>query len=300
MKSREKNNIVKTPGKNQKGFNELAYIIHVLLSRKLVLIGLVIILVTVVAAIFAPLLAPYDPNQTNMKETLLQPNKDHLLGTDSLGRDTLSRLIFGARISLLVAIVGVGISAVSGMMLGLVAGYFGGILGKIIMRFIDTMMAFPMVILSLTIATLLGGGITGVIIAVGVGLMALYARVMWGQVMIVRQNDYILAERAMGANDWSIMMRHMLPNCFPVLVVMVTIQMGAAILMEAGLSFLGVGILPPTAAWGSMVANGYNYLTTVPILSFAPGIAIMLVVFGFNMVGDGIRDAFDPRLRGKI
>lgn len=278
--------------------SELRRITRVLLGRKVVVFGLIIILVTVIAAIFAPLLAPYDPYQINIKEALLQPSGEHLLGTDSLGRDTLSRIIFGTRTAIIIAVVAVGISATLGIALGLAAGYLGRITNMIIMRSIDTLMAFPGIILALTIATLLGGGLTGVIMAVGIGLMSLYARVMWGQVMTVKQNDYILAERAQGAGNLLIMLQHILPNCFPVLIVTMTMQMGAAILMEAGLSFLGVGIQPPGAAWGSMVSDGYYYLSTHPVLSLAPGVAIMLLVFAFNMVGDGLRDALDPRLRG--
>jgi peptide/nickel transport system permease protein len=280
--------------------NELRRIIRVLLSRKVVVAGLIIILVTVVAAIFAPWLAPYDPYQVNPKEGLLQPNQEHLLGTDALGRDTLSRVIFGTRIALMVAIVAVVIAATIGMTLGLFAGYLGGITNTIIMRCIDALMSFPMILLALTIAALLGGGLTNVIIAVGISLMSMYARVMWGQVITVKQSDYILAERAQGAGNLRIMLRHILPNCFPVLIVMITMQMGAAILAEAGLSFLGVGIAPPGAAWGAMISDGYKYLMTRPMLSFAPGVAIMLVVFAFNMVGDGLRDALDPRLRGML
>jgi peptide/nickel transport system permease protein len=279
---------------------EFRRVTRVLLGRKVVAVGIIIILMTIIAAIFAPLLAPYDPYQVNIKEALLQPSREHLLGTDALGRDTLSRIIFGTRTSMIIAVIAVGISATGGMTLGLIAGYLGGITNTIIMRFVDALMAFPMIILSLTIATLLGGGLRAVIIAVGIGLMSLYARLMWGQVMTVKQNDYILAEQAQGSSNLRIMLQHILPNCFPVLIVTVTMQMGAAILAEAGLSFLGVGIKPPGAAWGFMISDGYYYLTSHPILSIAPGVAIILLVFAFNMVGDGLRDALDPRLRGKL
>jgi len=279
---------------------EFRRIAKVMLSRKVVVFGLVVILLTVIAAIFAPLVAPYDPLDVNIREALLPPSGAHLLGTDALGRDTLSRIIYGTRTALLIALVAVMISAVTGMILGLLAGYIGGITNAIIMRAIDTLMAFPGVILALTIAALMGSGYLSVILAVGVGLVAMYARVMWGQVMTVKENDYILAEKSQGASSLRIMVQHILPNCFPILIVMITMQMGAAILMEAGLSFLGAGITPPTPAWGSMISDGYLYLTTHPILSLAPGVAIMLLVFAFNMVGDGLRDALDPRLRGVL
>lgn len=285
---------------NMPKHNVWRHIGRVFWHRKLVLVGLLIILATVVCALFAPWIAPHDPYRLDPKQSLLAPSADHLLGTDSVGRDTFSRVVYGARVSILVALVSVLISVTLGMLLGLTAGYLGGILGTIIMRFIDTLMAVPGVILGLTIATLLGGGLKAVVIAIGISLMSMYARLMWGQVMSAKQSDYVLAQRAQGASRPRIMFRHILPNCLPILIVTVTIQLGGAILMEAGLSFLGVGIRPPTAAWGSMIEEGYKYLTTNPVLSIGPGVAIMLLVFAFNMVGDGLRDALDPRLRGTI
>jgi ABC-type dipeptide/oligopeptide/nickel transport system permease subunit len=233
-----------------------------------------------------------------MNNALLQPSKAHLLGTDSLGRDTLSRTIYGTRISLEIGFFVVVLGSAAGMALGLVAGYFGGWIQAIVMRFIDTMMAFPMLILALLIASLLGGGINNVIMALAFAMVPAYARLMCGQVMTVRENDYILAGRSMGASHTRIMLRHLLPNCFPPLIVMMTMMLGTTILAEAGLSFLGIGVQPPVATWGNMVNDGRQYLVTNPILSFAPGLAIMLVVFAFNMVGDGLRDALDPQLRG--
>jgi ABC-type dipeptide/oligopeptide/nickel transport system permease subunit len=168
------------------------------------------------------------------------------------------------------------------------------------MRFIDSLMAFPMILLALIIAAMLGGGLTNVMIALGVGLLPAYARLMCGQVLSVKEDDFIMAARSMGSGNIRMMLRHILPNCFPPLIVLVTMMMGMTILAEAGLSFLGIGIEPPGAAWGAMVNDGYDYLLTHPILSFAPGLAIMLVVFSFNMVGDGLRDALDPRLRGTL
>ena len=184
--------------------------------------------------------------------------------------------------------------------LGLIAGYFGGWVYNVLMRVVDAMMCFPMILMALVIAALLGGGLKNVMIALGIALLPGYARLMCAQVLSVKENDYILAEHAAGAGNLRIMLQHVFPNCLPPLIVLVTMQLGAAILAEAGLSFLGVGIEPPAAAWGSMVNDGRQYLITNPILSFAPGIAIMLTVFSFNMVGDGLRDALDPRLRGTI
>jgi peptide/nickel transport system permease protein len=280
--------------------SEFRRFMRVLLSRIPVIFGMIVILLVIITAIFAPLLAPYDPYEQDWEHTLLNPSIHHLLGTDSLGRDVLSRLIYGSRNSLMIGVVALAIAAIFGMSLGLLAGYFGGWINAIIMRIIDSLMSFPMILLALVIASLLGGGMRNVMIAIGISMLPGYARLMCGQVLSVKENDYVLAEHAAGASHLRVMLRHVLPNCFPPLIVLVTMQIGAAILAEAGLSFLGIGIEPPAAAWGLMVEDGRSYLLTNPILSFAPGLAIMLVVFGFNMVGDGLRDALDPRLRGTI
>ncbi len=272
----------------------------VFFSRGIVVFGMVVIFIFVIFAIFADWIAPYSPYKTDLPNRLQTPSAEHWLGTDVIGRDTLSRIIFGARTSLVIGLIVVGVSGIIGMSLGMIAGYMGGWAYLIIMRIMDALMSFPMILLAMVIAALLGGGITNVIVALSVGLLPVYTRLMCGQVLTVKENDYILAERAQGASSWRIMIRHLLPNCFPPLIVLVTMMLGGVILAEAGLSFLNIGILPPTAAWGSMVNEGRSYLLTVPILSFAPGIAIMLVVFAFNMVGDGLRDALDPRLRGKL
>jgi peptide/nickel transport system permease protein len=273
---------------------------RVFFGRGVVIFGLIVILILVVAAIFAPFIAPYDPYKQDRGNRLGMPNAKHLLGTDTLGRDTLSRIIYGSRTSLLVGIVTIFLAATIGMFLGLVAGYFGGMTYTIIMRFIDALMTFPMILLALTIATVLGGGLKNIILALGVSMVPRYARLMCGQVLTIKENDYVTAGRAIGASNLRIMLRHVTPNCFPPLIVLMTMMIGMAILAEAGLSFLGAGIKPPGAAWGAMVSEGYRYLLVTPILSFAPGLAIMLVVFAFNMVGDGLRDALDPRLRGVL
>ena len=280
--------------------SEFRRFMRVFLGRRIVIFGLVVIIITVIAALFAPLLAPYEPNTPDLDHVSLGPSLEHLLGTDSLGRDTLSRIIFGARTSLIVGVTAIGFAAIAGMALGLIAGYFSGITNSIIMRFIDALMSFPMILLALIIASLLGGGLNNIVIALGISLMSGYCRLMCGQVLSVKENDYVLAERSLGSTDTRLMMYHILPNCFPPLIVLVTMMMGGAILAEAGLSFLGIGVDPPTASWGGMVSDGYKYLRSNPILSFAPGLAIMLVVFAFNMVGDGLRDALDPRLRGLL
>jgi len=273
---------------------------RVFLSRPPVLFGLIILAILLLAAIFANWFAPYDPNQQYMDEALQQPSAQHFLGTDQFGRDTFSRLIFGSRIALIVGFACVLIAALIGVTLGLLAGYFGGLTSMITMRFIDTMMAFPLILLALIIAGVLGGGLKNVIIALSIATIPPYARVVNGQALSVKESDFITAERAMGASNPRIIIRHILPNVLPAIIVLMTLELGQLILAEAGLSFLGIGIETPTAAWGSMVYDGYRYLTTNPMLSLAPGVAIILVVFAFNMVGDGLTDALDPRLRGTI
>jgi peptide/nickel transport system permease protein len=267
-------------------------------QRKLVIFGLTILGILVICAIFAPWLTPYDPYIGNLDDSLAQPSWNHLLGADISGRDTLCRLLFGARTALLVGFITTISSAVVGTLLGLMAGYFGGIIDTVVMRTMDALMGFPMLLLALLLASVLGSGIQNVIIALCVATLPGYARVMYGQALSVKENDYILAERSMGSHNLRIMFNHVLPNCLPPMIVLSTLQLGSIILAEAGLSFLGIGIRPPGAAWGSMVSDGYRFLISNPLLSFAPGLAIMLVVFAFNMVGDGVRDALDPRLRG--
>jgi peptide/nickel transport system permease protein len=278
--------------------NELRRFFKVFLGRPVVIFGVIVILILIICAAFPEWIAPYDPIKQDLKNVLLQPSSQHLLGTDALGRDLVSRIIFGARTAVMVGVVALGIAAVSGMILGLTAGYFGGITYAIIMRFIDALMAFPVILLALAIAVLLGGGLVNVMVAIGIGMMSGYARVMCGQAISVRENDYIIAARSSGASNMRIMFRHVLPNCFPPMIVLMTMMIGMTILFEAGLSFLGIGIKEPTVAWGSLVNDGYKYLLSYPLLSTAPGIAIIVVVYAFNMVGDGVRDAIDPKLRG--
>jgi peptide/nickel transport system permease protein len=271
---------------------------RVFFGRGLVIFGSIVILILILSAFLAPVIAPYDPYAQDLEIRLQKPSAEHWLGTDTIGRDTFSRVIYGTRTSLLIGLVAIGFAATIGMALGLIAGFNGGWVYNIIMRIIDAIMAFPMMLLALVIAALLGGGIVNVIIALSVSMMPSYARLMSAQVMSIKQADYIIAEKSLGSRSFRIMMRHIFPNCLPPLIVLITMMLGATILAEAGLSFLGVGIKPPTAAWGAMVSEGREYLMTDPVLSIAPGAAIMLVVFAFNMVGDGLRDALDPRLRG--
>ena len=273
---------------------------RVFFARGMVIFGLVILLLLVATAILAGILAPFDPYKPLPPDSLAQPGWKHLLGADLLGRDTLSRLIYGSRTALMVGFISVAVASLIGIPLGIIAGYSGGVANIIIMRAMDSLMCFPMLLLSLVIAAVLGNGIENVIIALSIATIPGYARVTHGVTLSIRENDYIMAQSAMGSGYIRTMFRHILPNAFPPLIVLMTMQLGNLILAEAGLSFLGIGIDPPGAAWGAMVNDGYRYLARNPILSFAPGVAIMLVVFAFNMVGDGLRDALDPRLRGLL
>ena len=280
--------------------NEFRRFVRVFLSRGVVVFGIVTIGLAILAAILAPLIAPYDPYAQSLDAVLQSPSLTHLLGSDSLGRDTLSRIIFGTRITLMVGVGTVLIAACLGTIVGLVAGYFGGWTSTIIMRFTDGIMAWPPLLLALVVAALLGTGVKGVVIAMSFALFPGYIRLINGQVLSVKENEYVMAAHSVGVGRMGIMFRHILPNCLSPLIVQMTMMIGLAIITEATLSFLGLGIKPPSAAWGSMVYDGYKYLVMRPILSIAPGVAIGLVVFAFNMIGDGLRDAIDPRLRGTL
>jgi peptide/nickel transport system permease protein len=272
----------------------------VFFGRKVVVFGLVVVVGFVLMAIFAPLVAPYDPYEQTLSEIRQGPSLHHLLGTDSVGRDTLSRIIYGSRTSLIVGGVAIALAAFVGMAFGLIAGYFGGPLDMVVMRTVDALMAIPMILLALTISAVLGPGLQNVVIAIGVAEIPPFARLMRGQVLSEKNKDYVTCSRAIGSTSWRTMRLHVVPNCFPPLIVLMTQWVGMAILAEAGLSFLGVGLLPPTASWGGMVSEGYRYLLSNPILSVAPGCFIILIVFALNTLGDGLRDAMDPALRGVL
>jgi peptide/nickel transport system permease protein len=273
---------------------------RVFFQRKLVIFGVFVLVILVLTAIFAPLIAPHDPYLNSLSERLQSPSAKHILGTDDLGRDTFSRLVYGARTALYVGFGTVVISAIVGMILGLLAGYLGGIINAVIMRVMDALMGFPMLVLALLLAAVLGGGLQNVIIALSIATLPGYTRLMCSETLSVKENEYIMAQKAIGSRSIRTMVRHVLPNAFQPSLVLITTMLGNVILAEAGLSFIGIGIQPPGAAWGSMAAVGYRFLESQPLLAFAPSIAIMLVVFAFNMVGDGLRDALDPRLRGTL
>ena len=280
--------------------NEFKRFLRVFFRRKIVVVGFILVVIMLLTAAFADIISPHDPYEQNLHNVLSAPSAQHLLGTDALGRDLLSRIIHGTRIALLVGVCTVLISASIGTLLGLAAGFIGGKVNSIIMRLTDALISIPSLILMLLVASVLKYGIVGVVFAVGLTMFPAYIRLINGQVLSVKQNDYVMSLRAMGAKGTRIALKHILPNCLSPLIVMMTMMMGASIMAEAGLSFLGLGITPPLAAWGGMCRDGYQYLMRSPLLSIAPGFAIMLLVFAFNMVGDGIRDALDPKLRGSL
>ncbi len=266
-------------------------------KNKLTLIGMIIILFLLCAAIFAPILAPHNPNTQCWSQALKGPCLDYPCGTDEFGRCIFSRIIFGARISLEIGLVVTAVSAVTGVLIGLLAGFYGGVLDEIIMRIVDIFLAFPGLILALVVAGLLGPGIFNVMLALAlVGWMG-YARVVRGTVLAEKEKEFIETARSLGANDLYIMFRHLLPNVISPVIIMASVGIGYTILAAAGLSFLGLGAQPPAPVWGSMLSDGKFYLQTAPHLTICPGLAILLTVLAFNFLGDGIRDFLDPRLK---
>ena len=269
-----------------------------LFRNKLATVGLVLVSIMVLLAIFAPVLAQYNPNEMAMNSTLLKPGQEgHLLGTDNYGRDLFSRIVYGARISLIVGIGAVAVGAAIGILLGLIAGYFGGILDSVIMRFMDALAAFPFILLAITLMTVLGTGLTNVIIAVGIGNIPGFARMIRGQVLGVKEELFIEVTESLGASKWRILFRHVLPNCLTPIIVYATMSVAGAIISEAALSFLGLGIQPPTASWGNILKEGKDFLVIAPHIAVFSGLAILLSVLGLNLFGDGLRDALDPKTK---
>lgn len=274
--------------------------IKTLFGRKIVLVSFIGIVFFILIAVFAPLLAPADPNKTNLMDSLKGPCAEYLLGTDNSGRDVLSRILYGTRISLIVGVLAVVIACAIGTFFGMTAGYFGGIVDDVINRVSEAIRAIPQIIFAMALCAVFGGGIINLSIVLGISNMAIYIRMMRGQVLSIKESDYIMAGRLQGNSNFRLMFRHILPNSISPIIVTMTQQVGQTILAEAGLSFLGLGISQPTASWGSIVSDGRNYLLQNPTFSIAPGICIALLVIFLNTLGDGIRDALDPRLRGEI
>ena len=259
------------------------------------MIGLVLVTLLVFVAIFGRYLAPYDPNEIDMSARFLPPTLEHPMGTDDFGRDTLSRIMYGARISLQVGIVAVGIAATVGTSLGLIAGYGSRLPDEIIMRGVDILFAFPAILLAIAILAALGKGVTNAMIAIGIVYIPIFARIARGEVLSIRGMQFIEAAKACGSNGRRIVTRHILPNASGPLIVEISLSMAFAILAEAALSFFGLGTQPPDPSWGRMLSEGRAYFQQSPWMAIFPGLAIMLTVMGFNFLGDGLRDAMDPR-----
>ena len=265
--------------------------------NKLAMLGLAIVLFLILMAIFAPLLAPYDPIMRIKEDSSLPPSGTHLFGTDLLGRDIFSRVIYGSRISIEVGIVAVGISVILGLFFGALAGYFGRWPDAIIMRVADIFFAFPYILGAIAIMTILGPGIVNIFIAIGVLGWAYFARVFRGSILSIKNKEYIEAAKALGASDTRIITKHIFPNAIAPIIVLATMNVGTAIIVEAALSFLGIGVQPPTPAWGKMLSEALDFIDIAPWMMLFPGLAIVFTVLGFVLLGDGLRDAFDPKMK---
>jgi ABC-type dipeptide/oligopeptide/nickel transport system permease subunit len=266
--------------------------------NRLALLGLVLVVALTLSAVLAPWLSPYDPGRQSLIEKRAKPGGKYLLGADEFGRDILSRVIYGSRVALLVGVLSVVIALAGGLLLGTLAGWAGGWLDALMMRGIEILLAFPYLLLALAIVAALGPGALNTTIAVGIWGVPTVTRIVRGSVLALRETEYVGAARALGAPVPALLRRHILPNIVPGLIVYATLFMANAILLEAALSFLGLGVQPPTASWGLMVSTGRDVLLVAPHVATVPGLAIMVAVLAFNLVGDGLRDALDPRLRG--
>ncbi len=263
------------------------------------MIGLVIVIFLILAATFGPALAPYDPNEMNFDARFAPPSLEHPMGADDFGRDTFSRILVGARVSLLVGFIAVGIAATAGTFLGVIAGYSGRVADEVIMRFMDVLFAFPAILLAIAILAALGPGVANAMIAIGIVYTPIFARIARGAVMGVREQEFVEAARATGARNQRIITRHILPNSLAPLIVEISLSLAFAILAEAALSFFGLGTQPPDPSWGRMLSEGRAYFRQSVWMSIFPGLAIMITVMGFNFLGDGLRDVLDPRLRNR-
>ena len=287
-------------GKKTAKYENRMRFVRAMFSRKIVVAATVIVVLVILAALFADVLAPYHPNEQDLCHILQGPGNGHLFGTDAFGRDVLSRLIHGARVSLAVSLVAVIIACVIGTVLGMYAAYFGGVVDAVIMRVCEALRSVPAVILAMALVSVFGGGAKNVAIILGISTIPGYVLMMRAQVLSVSNRDFVTAARLQGASSHRVLYRHILPNCLSPLIVMMTQQVGSTILSEAGLSFLGVGITIPTASWGTMVADGKAVMLQNPYLSLIPGLCVAILVISLNTMGDGIRDALDPHLRGEI
>ena len=267
------------------------------IRQKTGLLGLVIVSVVLLAAVFAPIVSPYDPYAINMAESLSPPSAAHPFGTDVFGRDIMSRLVYGARVSMEVSVLSRLISIVIGTFLGLTAGYFGGRFDNIVMRLADVTLAYPGLLLLIAVMAAVGPSLTALIVALGIVGWAAVARIVRAQVLSIKEREFVLAVRSLGGDPGRIIFKHLLPNCVSQLIIIFSMGLGMGIMAESSMSFLGLGAQPPLPSWGSMISAGLDYLRVAPWLSLAPGVGITLAVLGFNLLGDACRDALDPKLK---
>jgi len=285
------------PMSMQRSESFTATVVRKLLRSRIAMVCLVVLLAVTGIAVFAEQVAPRDPNRPNLTNRMAPPSLEHPFGTDHFGRDILSRTIYGARVSLTVGVVAVAFGAVIGVLMGLVAGFFGGLVDSLVSRFIDVMLAFPLLLLALTLIVVLGSNVTNVILATGISTIPQFARVVRGSVLSIRDREFVQANRALGARRWRTMLKHVLPNVAAPIIVMGSVYTATVIILEANLGFLGFGVQPPEASWGSIVNDGRRYLAQAPWVSVFPSLAITVTVLALNLFGDALRDAMDPRLR---
>lgn len=266
-------------------------------KNKIGAIGAVVVILLIFVAIAAPLIAPYSPREMDTLRRMEGPSADHIFGTDRFGRDEFSRIVYGARVSLQVGVIAVSIGVLSGLVLGLMAGYYGKFLDSIIMRFMDILFAFPSILLALVVIAVLGPSLTNTMMAIGITNMPVFTRIVRASVLSVREEEYVTAARALGLKDVRLLARHILPNILAPVIVQASLALSGAILTEAALSFLGLGIQPPTPSWGSMLSESRRYMELAPWTAIFPSLAIMVTVMSFNLFGDGLRDILDPKIK---
>ena len=283
--------------KTKRKSGQFSSVMRSLRKNRMAMVGLVILILLILVAIFADFIAPYPYDQQDLMNMRALPSTEHIFGTDEYGRDIFSRVIYGSRLSLVVGFISVGIALVVGGILGAVAGFYGGVLDDIIMRCMDILLAIPQVLLAIAIIASLGNGLINLMIAVGISSIPSYARIVRASVMTIRSEEYIEAARASGTGDAKIIAKHILPNCLAPVIVQVTLGIANAILSCAALSFIGLGITPPSPEWGAMLSGARNYILTYPHLAVYPGLAMVITVLALNLLGDGLRDALDPKLK---
>ncbi len=269
-----------------------------LVKNQAAVFGFIVIVLFVVCALFPSKIAPYGYDDQDLSKQFVAPCAEHWFGTDDYGRDIFSRVVYGSRISLAIGLVSISFSCILGVLIGCISGYYGSVLDNTLMRLMDIMLAMPSILLAIAIVSALGAGLRNLVIAIGISTIPQYARIVRASVLSIRDQEFIEAARCIGAGDWRILMKHILPNCMAPIIVQATMNIAIAILSAASLSFIGLGIAPPTPEWGAMLSAGRAYLRNHWFIVTFPGVAIMLSVFAFNLFGDGLRDALDPRLKG--